>query len=144
MGQRLSTDIIINKRMDSKRQQKFSRLIQKDLGEIFQQNANKMFGGAFITVTQAKVTPDLGMVKVYLSFLMVKDKDALLYDINEQKKQIRQLLAKRIRHQARIIPELYFYIDNTEEEAAKIDKLFDELDIPPSKEDDEDENTYKK
>ncbi|GAA4833952.1 30S ribosome-binding factor RbfA [Algivirga pacifica] len=123
--------------MDSKRQQKFSRLIQKDLGEIFQQNANKLFGGAFITVTDVTVSPDLGLAKVYLSFLMSKDKEASLEMVKEHGKQIRNLLAQRIRHQARIIPELNFYIDDTEEKAARIDKIFEDLDIPEDKKDEE-------
>ncbi|MEH0158278.1 30S ribosome-binding factor RbfA [Limibacter armeniacum] len=131
--------------MDSKRQQKFSRLIQKDLGEIFQQNANSMFGGAFITVTQVSVTPDLSLAKVYLSFMLVDDKQAMIEEINQHKKQVRQMLAQRIRHQARIIPDLNFYYDDTQEVAAKIDKLFEDLDIPPADDKDEDDDsTYNK
>ncbi|MBC8111527.1 MAG: ribosome-binding factor A, partial [Verrucomicrobia bacterium] len=43
--------------MESKRQQKFARLIQKDLGEIFQRETKELFEGIFITVTEVKVTP---------------------------------------------------------------------------------------
>ena len=57
--------------MDSKRQKKYSRLIQKDLGEIFQQISRDHFGGAFITVTQVKVSPDLAIAKTYLTFPFV-------------------------------------------------------------------------
>jgi len=123
--------------MDSKRQKKFSRLIQKDLGEIFQQNSVSMFEGAFITVTHVQVSPDLGLAKVYLSFLMAKNKDLLLELIEEQSKQIRQMLAQRIRNQARIIPELQFYYDDTQEVVEKVEKLFEDLDIPPAPEGDE-------
>ncbi|PWJ41038.1 30S ribosome-binding factor RbfA [Sediminitomix flava] len=130
--------------MDSKRQQKFSRLIQKDLGEIFQQNANKWFNGAFITVTQVSVTPDLAMAKVYLSFLMVKDNKAMLQEVKMLTKEIRSTLAQRIRKQARIIPDLVFYYDDTLEVSAQVDKLFEDLDIPPAPEEDEDDDTYKK
>jgi ribosome-binding factor A len=56
---------------ESKRQQKFSKLIQKDLGDIFQKDPKNLFGRAFITVTSVKMSPDLSQAKVYLSFLKV-------------------------------------------------------------------------
>lgn len=127
--------------MDSKRQQKFSRLIQKDLGEIFQQQAHALFGGAFITVTHVQVSPDLSLAKVYLSFLLVADKQGMMEQVQEHNKALRQLLANRIRHQARIIPQLNFYLDDTQEVAENIDKLFDGLHIPPQAE--EDDDTYR-
>ena len=120
--------------MDSKRQQKFARLIQKDLGEIFQQEARNLFGGAFITVTAVRITPDLSQARVYLSFMLAKDKAGLLAEVSDQTKLLRQKLADRIRHQARIIPELQFYLDDTAEYAAKIDNLFAGLVIPPAAE----------
>jgi len=117
--------------MDSTRQKKYSRLIQKDLGEIFQRTARDLFGGAFITVTQVKVSPDLAQAKVYLSFLMVKDSQALLREIERNNKAIRQQLASRIGKQARVIPELFFFIDDTEEVANRVNQLFENLEIPP-------------
>ncbi len=118
--------------MDSKRQQKFSRLIQKELGDIFQQDTKSLFGKAWITVTQARVSPDLGVAKVYLSFLLAENKGELLGQINEQKKAIRQALAVRIRNQVRVIPELVFFMDDTAEYAAKMDTLIAGLEIPPA------------
>ena len=117
--------------MDSTRQKKYARLIQKDLGEIFQRTARDLFGGAFITVTQVKVSPDLAQAKVYLSFLMVKDSEALLNEIERNNKTIRQQLANRIGKQARVIPELFFFIDDTEEVANRVKQLFENLEIPP-------------
>ncbi|MCS6832353.1 MAG: 30S ribosome-binding factor RbfA [Flammeovirgaceae bacterium] len=128
--------------MDSTRQKKYARLFQKDLGEIFQQNAHKLFDGAFITVTQVKVSPDLSIAKVYLSFMMVKNKEAMLAKVNEHHKTIKQQLAARIKNQARIIPELKFFIDDTEEVAAKVEELFKNLHIPPPSEDDDDDQIY--
>ncbi|MBB6461042.1 30S ribosome-binding factor RbfA [Flammeovirga kamogawensis] len=127
--------------MDSKRQHKFSRLIQKDLGEIFQQNSVSMFGGSFITVTHVEISPDLGLAKVYLSFLLVKDPESKVAEIEEQSKAIRNILGQRIRHQARVIPQLRFYYDNTAEEAEKIEDLFKDIDIPDDK-GDNDDDTY--
>jgi len=120
--------------MDSKRQQKFARLIQKDLSEIFQKDMRSAFGNAFITITDVKVTPDLSIARIYLSFMLANDKEGLMQDIREKGKQIRGVLGQKIRHQARIIPDLEFYLDDTAEYAAKMDRLISSLDIPPLKE----------
>jgi ribosome-binding factor A len=120
--------------MDSKRQQKFSRLIQKDLGDIFQKEARDLFEGAFITVTEVKVSPDMGLARVYLSMMLVKNKTQLLEGVKDKGKVIRKMLADRIRHQVRVIPELHFYLDETADYAAKMDALISGLNIPPAEE----------
>lgn len=120
--------------MDSKRQQKFARQIQKDLGEIFQRDLRSQFDSVFITVTDVKVSPDLAIARAYLSFMLAKDKEGLLEQVRAKTKNIRQILANRIRHQVRIIPELQFFLDDTAEYAAKMDALFANLEIPPAEE----------
>lgn len=115
---------------DSKRQQKFSRLIQKDLSEIIQRDKMGIFANTFVTVADVKVSPDLGVAKIYLSMLMVNDKDRMLEAVNRHKNEMRRELGNRIGKQVRKIPELIFYVDEVEENAAKIDKLIDGLDIP--------------
>lgn len=124
--------------MESKRQQKVGRQIQKDLGEIFQKEANHLTQGAFVTITAVRVTPDLGIARAYLSFLPEKNRTELLKNIQENTKFLRQKLADRVRHQLRIVPHLQFYIDDTAEYAAKIDLLFANIVIPPA--DDEAQN----
>jgi ribosome-binding factor A len=120
--------------MESKRQQKVARQIQKDLSDIFQKDGRSWFDNAFITVTIVRMSPDLGIARVYLSFLMAKNKGLLLDEIQDKNRQIRQLLGNRIRHQLRIVPELHFYLDDTAEYAAKMDALFAKIDIPPATE----------
>ncbi len=124
--------------MESKRQQKVGRQLQKDLGEIFQREVPHLFNNAFITVTSVRVSPDLSVARVYLSFLATKNKEMLLDDIREKSKTIRQHLGDRVRHQLRIVPNLDFFIDDTAEYADKMDKLFAGLDIPPAPEEDND------
>ncbi|NJL14230.1 MAG: 30S ribosome-binding factor RbfA [Microscillaceae bacterium] len=121
--------------MESKRQQKVARLLQKELGEIFQQDAKHLFNQAFITVTTVRVTPDLGIARVYLSFLLVNNKKEALEDIQDKTRAVRQLLGQRIGKSLRIVPELHFYLDDTAEYASHIDALLDSLDIPPADED---------
>ena len=96
--------------MESKRQQKVARQIQKDLSDIFQKEGRTWFDNAFITVTIVRMSPDLGIARVYLSFLVAKNKGLILEQVQERNKQIRQLLGQRVRHQLRIVPELHFYL----------------------------------
>ncbi|SFE38477.1 30S ribosome-binding factor RbfA [Spirosoma endophyticum] len=125
--------------MESKRQQKVSRQLQKDLSEIFQRDVPHLFNGAFITVTSVRISPDLSVARVYLSFLATKNKQLLLESIQEKGKVLRQHLGDRVRHQLRIVPELNFFLDDTADYADKMDKLFSGLDIPPAPVEEEDE-----
>ena len=125
--------------MESKRQQKVARQIQKDLGDIFQRDAQHLVNGAFVTVTGVRMTPDLGIARAYLSFLPDKKKDLLFEGIQENVRFIRQKLGERVRHQLRIVPELQFYLDDTAEYAAKMDALFANIVIPPAEDAKEDE-----
>ncbi len=127
-------------RMESKRQQKVARQLQKDLSEIFQRDVPHLFGGAFITVTTVRVSPDLSIARVYLSFLATKNKQLLLDSIVENSRVIRQHLGERVRHQLRIVPDVQFFMDDTAEYAEKMDKLFAGIDIPPAPDDDEDDD----
>ena len=115
--------------MESKRQQKVGRQIQKDLGDIFQREAQHLVNGAFVTVTGVRMTPDLGIARAYLSFLPEKKKDLLFEGIQENVRFIRQKLGERVRHQLRIVPELQFYLD----------ALFANIVIPPAEDSKEDE-----
>lgn len=109
------------------RQEKFGKMIQKELAEIFMQNRSAMFNNAFITVSGVNVSPDLGYAKVYLSFFNEKNKEELLRIIELQNVQIRRELASRIRKQVRVIPELQFFIDDSLDYVFKMEKLFDEI-----------------
>ncbi len=121
--------------MESKRQQKFGRQIQKDLSDIFQKDFRDIFGRGMVTITDVKVSPDLSIARCYLSFLLVDKPQEIVDALNEKQKAIRNVLAGKIRHQVRIIPYLSFYLDDTAEYAAKIDALFEGLVIPPATDD---------
>jgi ribosome-binding factor A len=122
--------------METKRQQKFGRQIQKDLSDIFQKEFKMLFGNGMVTVTEVKISPDLSVARCYLSFLLIDDREAVMDQIDLQNKAIRNALANRIRKQVRIIPNLVFFLDDTAAYAAKIEALFEGLVIPPADGDD--------
>jgi ribosome-binding factor A len=109
--------------MDSVRQNKIARLLQKELATLFQTESRNILPGKMITVTVVRVTPDLGLAKVYLSIFPHQQGEDLLGPVNEHNKMIRNALGQHIRHQVRIIPELAFYIDDSMDYVEKIEKL---------------------
>lgn len=123
--------------MESKRQHKYSRLILKDLAEIFQHSYRDSFNPAFVTLTDVEISPDLGIASVYVSVLPITEKDRVMEALEHRKSHIRGELGRRIGKQARIVPELRFFLDETEENAAQMDALFENLYIPPADEEDE-------
>ncbi len=118
----------------SVRQQKFSRLIQKELSDIFQRDQRGFLGNAFITLMDVKVSPDLSVARIYISMALVKDKVELLERLELHKKEIRKALGARIRNQARIVPELAFFLDEVDANAERMDNLIKNLHIPPAEE----------
>ena len=109
--------------MESTRQQKIARLIQKELGILFQQLAKDLFGGAMITVTKVTVAKDLSVARVFLSLFATKDKAALMEKVQHHVREMRHLLAQRTKHQLRIVPELHFLEDDSLDYIENIDHL---------------------
>lgn len=109
--------------MESIRQNKIARLLQKELAEIFQKESRNLFNGKLITVTVVRVTPDLSLAKVYLSIFPFKENDDFTEIVNQSAKNIRNSLGKKIRHQLRIVPELVFYQDDSLDYIENINKL---------------------
>lgn len=116
----------------STRQQKFSRLIQKELSDVFQRDRRGILGSTFITIQDVRVSPDLGVARIYISMMLAKDKQKTLETLNLHKKEIRKALGDKIAKQVRIIPELIFEIDEVEENAQRLEDLIKNLNIPPS------------
>jgi len=91
-----------------------------------------MLENAFITIVEVRMSPDLSLAKVYISMMLAPDKQRVLNKLDTHKKEIRHALGDRIRNQARIIPELAFFIDEVEEKAQRMDDLLKGLNIPPA------------
>lgn len=109
--------------MESTRQNKVARLLQKDLSDIFQKAEKEVTQGKMITVTVVRISPDLSVAKVYLSLFPSDNSAAFKEHLQSHVKSIRLELGRRVRNQLRIVPELIFYIDDSLEYASRIDQL---------------------
>ncbi|MDO4822684.1 MAG: 30S ribosome-binding factor RbfA [Bacteroidales bacterium] len=108
--------------METTRQNKIARLIQKDLSTIFQQQTRQM-RGVLVSVSIVRVSSDLSVAKAYLSIFPSDKAEELLQNINDHAAQIRYELGNLERHQLRIIPELKFFIDDSLDYLENIDRL---------------------
>jgi len=111
--------------MDSTRQNKIARLLQKDLSEILQINSRTYYGGSMVTVTRVRVSPDLALAKTYVSIFVTGqgDKASVLKNINLHVKEIRRDLGNRVKNQLRIIPDLEFILDDSLDYIENIENL---------------------
>lgn len=112
--------------MESNRQKRVANLLQQDMAELFRVLGKEEFKGVMISVSKLRISPDLGYAKVYLSMFPVKEKQALLVAIRELAPKIRFELGKRVGKQLRIVPELEYFIDDSIDYEAQIDKLLRE------------------
>ena len=115
--------------LETTRQQKISRMLQKELGEIFLLYAREL-QGVLITVSSVRASPDLGIARTYLSIFPTNKAAEVLEKIEEDSKAIRFDLGKRVRHQLRIVPNLFFHNDDSLDYIENIDRLL-KID-PPS------------
>ncbi len=109
--------------MPSERQNKVSRLLQKEMGDILQKDLKNFAPGHLITVTIVRITADLSLAKFYFSIYPSGDAQKILGALKDNDKKIRHILGNRIRHQLKSIPEIQFYIDDSLDYIEKIDNL---------------------
>ena len=108
--------------MQETRQNKVSRLLQKELAEIFQSQTRQM-KGVLVSVTKVRISPDLSICTAYLSIFPSEKGSELLDNIKANEKTIRYDLGKKVRNQLRIIPELRFFLDDSLDYLERIDEL---------------------
>ena len=111
---------------ESNRQKKFSRLVQKELSEILQMDV-VVPGSPMLTVSVVRSSPDLGSCKIYISVFPDAQRTNALNWLRENEWDVRQKLAKRVRHQVKFVPEIHFFPDDSLEEVEHMEKLFDQI-----------------
>src|ERR1700709_531649 len=113
--------------MESKRQQKFAGVIKQDISSIFHRVGATYLPNTLITITKVRVTPDLAIARVFLSFFNNTNTPLALQTIKSHANEIRYKLGARIKDQVRIIPQLEFFVDDTSEYVERMDKIFDKI-----------------
>lgn len=108
--------------MQEARKNRISRLLQKELAEIFQSQTRKMHG-ILVSVTRVRVSADLSICTAYLSIFPSEQGEEFLKNITANEKTLRYELGTRVRNQLRIIPELRFFIDDSLDYIERIDEL---------------------
>ncbi|MDR0976802.1 MAG: 30S ribosome-binding factor RbfA [Prevotellaceae bacterium] len=108
--------------METTRQNKIARLLQKELSDIFLLQAKAMHG-TLVSVSAVRISPDLSVARVYLSIFPSEKAEELVKNTNANTKSVRYELGTRVRHQLRIIPELKFFVDDSLDYLEKIDEL---------------------
>ena len=108
--------------MQETRQNRISRLLQKELSSIFQSQTRKT-NGVLVSVTRVRISPDLSIAKVYTSIFPSDKAEKVMPILEEEKKAIRGELGRQVASQLRIVPELDFYLDSTLDYAEHIDEL---------------------
>lgn len=115
--------IKIKKAMESTRQKKVSRLIQKELADIFLRRGNEFAHGKMVSITRVRVSPDLSFAKVYISIFPASGQEDVLKSLKEHSSKFRFDLGQKVRTQLRIVPDIAFHIDDSLDYIDKIDKL---------------------
>lgn len=108
---------------ESTRQKKVSRLIQKEIADIFLRKGVEYAPGKLISITKVRVSPDLSFAKVYISIFPSADQAEILQAVQDHVHKIRFELGQKVRSQLRIVPDIAFYIDDSLDYIEKIDKL---------------------
>lgn len=109
--------------METTRQNKIARLLQKELSEIFMRQTQAWGKGVLVSVSTVRISPDLSVARAYLSIFPSERAQELCENINANQKPVRYELGNRVRHQLRIIPELRFFVDDSLDYIEHIDQL---------------------
>ncbi|MCD7962910.1 MAG: 30S ribosome-binding factor RbfA [Rikenellaceae bacterium] len=109
--------------METTRQQKVAKQIQKDISDIFTKEGAEFVAGSMVSVTKVRVSPDLSSAKIYLSIFPFDTSEKILERIKNNSSIVRRALGNRVRSQFRIVPELFFFIDDSLEYISHIDEL---------------------
>ena len=109
--------------MDSIRQNKVARLIQKELGIMLQKESGTLFHGSLVTVTTVRVSPDLALAKIYISLFPPAKAEETFETICHHNKHWRYELGQKVKNQMRVVPELAFFVDDSLDYIENIEKL---------------------
>ena len=110
--------------MDSQRQIRYGELIRSLISEclIKEDFYDDEINLTSITVSFVRMSKDLKIANIYFMPLGGKNKDKIINNLND-KKFIFQKFISRAKLQSKFTPKLFFFLDDTFDEAEKIEKL---------------------
>lgn len=112
--------------MDSRRQQKVASLLKEEFTNILLKIGRGIYGKAFVTVTNVKITPDLATARFYLS-VFNGDKEEVIRHFQERKQEIKKELGDKIRFNLRRVPEVEFFLDESLDDVFRMEELFKKI-----------------
>ena len=108
---------------ESTRQLKVAKEIQKDMAEIIRSKGMAAFGGALVSVSGVKISPDLSVAKIYVSIFPSEKAQGVMQQLQDEVRQYRGELGARSGKQVRIVPEIDFFLDSSLDYVEHIEEL---------------------
>lgn len=112
--------------METTRQPKIARQIQRDIADIFQKEGRDLLRGTLVTVTEVRVSPDFNYAKIYVSIFPFDKAPETMAVLDKQNRFIRRELGRRIKDQLKSVPEIQFFLDDSLEYIEHIEKALKE------------------
>ena len=114
--------------METKRQRQVAETVKRHFTIVLQQEGSYIYGaGTLVTITEVKMSPDLGIAKIYLSVFNREDKPAVILELESNYNRLRQIFGQRVRKHMRRVPNLSFFLDDTLDEMERLNQSFDRL-----------------
>ena len=113
----------MEKNIESTRQLKVAKEIQKEMAEIIRSKGMAAFGGALVSVSGVKISPDLSVAKIYVSIFPSDKAVAVMETLQENSRALRGELGGKVGKQLRIVPEIIFYLDSSLDYVEHIEEL---------------------
>ncbi|MDH6252324.1 ribosome-binding factor A [Chryseobacterium sp. H1D6B] len=108
--------------MESNRQRKVAQIIQEDFAELFRKQASESKQSFLVSVSDVKISADLGIAKIYLSIFPQEYRASIMKEIEVNKTQYRNFIGQKMAKQVRVIPQLNFYLDTSLDDVEKIER----------------------
>jgi len=114
--------------METKKQKQVAEIIKRNFGTVLQQEGSYIYGvETLVTVTTVKMSPDLGIAKIYVSVYNTMSKQEAVIELNDNLVRLRQSLGQRIKKKVRRIPHIQIYLDDMLDEMYRLNEVFDKL-----------------
>ena len=105
------------------RQKKIGELIQNELASVFIKIGPEIYPNVMFTIMKVRMSQDLSFAKIYISVFPIKDQNKAIEEIKKAKTRIKIILSNNLKNQLRRMPEILFFLDDSNEYYDKIDKI---------------------